>query len=509
MIHAVVILNSATVFLIAIQDLQSLRFQDRHVGVPIMAIVDQRERHGPRNVSPANGSPPATRTGVFRSGRSAVPDVNDLTFDVDDFNLAAHVPYSVKSSRAGSRRKNIPDKKKGRPALLCLISFIFLAAAMSLSFIPKNDLYIVETRLHFIYENKNNLWPVDKEIEILKKPTMIFAVGDQVPGTDKALQTEPKEWRTEATAHEQGKAISHGNDTAYGIRLASRLSENLQVEPIISADRALVRLQLSGEDPEYLKQTLNSYVKKFAEYRRAVEEEAANLNNSSRSQEHSGNVSEQLTDQIQKLDIQLRECELAMKIPANRKGVFSGFIPGGTINAVPALAHFQDKIVKLEINKRALSVHFTGASREIRNIDAEIGEMKNAMRECLGEHLHFLQKSKEILLTKKQEVDARRAESSEKKSQCMGAFPNGDTWFFINTGLHIIQDQPVVARRPIAQRAKEYWNALPAYLSFPLGNAPFNGGNGENGGDKFLNHQKYDRPGEYLPAQTVSDEIPD
>lgn len=477
-----------------------------------MAIVDQREPSGPGNTSPANGSPPASRKRGLRTGRSAVTDVDDLTFDVDDFNLSATSPYSGKSSASRSRNKPRRDgKKKGRTAFLCFISFIFLAATVSLSFIPHNDLYVVETRLHFIYENKNSLWPVDKEIEILKKPSMIFASG--VPGTtEKPVRTEGVEWRTEATAHDQGWAVSNcAEDSTNGMRLANRIAEHLMVEPIISADKAIVKLQLSGEDPAFLKQALNSYVKKFTEYRRIVEEETANLNNSSRSQEHSGNVSEQLADQIQKLDIQLRECELAMKIPAQRKGVFSGFISGGTINSIPALAHFQDKIVKLEINKRALSVHFTPGSREIKNIDAEIGELKNAMRECLSEHLHFLHKSKEILVAKKQEVESRRAESTEKKSQCTGVFPNGDTWFFINTGLHIIQDQPVVSRRPIVQRAKEYWNAVPTYLSFPLGNAHFNSGSSENAGGKVIIKPKQEGNGggECIPAQTISDYIKD
>jgi hypothetical protein len=112
-----------------------------------------------------------------------------------------------------------------------------------------------------------------------------------------------------------------------------------------------------------LKQVLNTYVRKYAEFRQNQDEEAQQTKNVSANLSDQSAASQTMVEEIEKLDFEHRECELALKLIDSRKGAFSGFVHGSRLSSLPSLANFQQKITELEIQKRSLSVKFMPHSR--------------------------------------------------------------------------------------------------------------------------------------------------
>jgi len=180
------------------------------------------------------------------------------------------------------------------------------------------------------------------------------------------------------------------------------------------------------------------------------------------------------SEQLEKVELQEHGCKLALSLIDRGKGVFSGFVPDAGMAGTPSLSQFQEKIVQLEIKKRALEVQFTPNAREVRAVDMEIQGVKRAMRECLVEHLEFLKKGKEQLLT-------QHEMSGLQKASTRGHYQNGgkcsespssarpESWILIRDGLYMLHDRPRVSGKPLLVRAGGLKRRIEAYLS-PAGN---------------------------------------
>jgi hypothetical protein len=381
---------------------------------------------------------------------------------------------------AGGRIRRASDS--GRLALiskLCLASFLIVVIMTVVTYLSGVDKYTVETKLLFISpEQKNTIaWPLEKEVEGLKSSQLIFLLARDLCKESETGATRNVAWNFEATS--SGPAAFDTRAGAVGgvTEFMRWFSDELVVESNVAPGKAAVTLRLRGDDPEFLKTVLNAYVRRYSDYRRGMEGETALdfFRPAGKGEPGSPYASlDSIQDQLQKIDFQQRECELAMKLLDSRKGAFGGFFPAAKIEGVPTLAHFQQKIVELEIAKRSLSVRYTPKSREIRNIDLEMQGVRSAMRECLSEHLHFLEKGKDLLIGQKAELE-RLAPPGERcgKGPCSGRLPNGDAWFSLAGGLRVIQDKPSVSKKPMLVKASEYKNALSALLSAPPGSSAF------------------------------------
>jgi len=178
---------------------------------------------------------------------------------------------------------------------------------------------------------------------------------------------------------------------------------------------------------------------------------------------------EAIAQRLQKVELQLRECELILQLLDSGKGVFSGFVPDNNITGISSLANFQEKIVQLEIDKRALGVRFTPNSREIRAIDIEIQGIKSAMRECVEANLRFFLKGRERLLTQKAMLEGRRGpvRSSEKVHNAqLSCSPSNGRWLsWVDNGINPTADRLPAAGRPAAGRMVEFTNRVQANIS--------------------------------------------
>ena len=134
------------------------------------------------------------------------------------------------------------------------------------------------------------------------------------------------------------------------------------------------------------------------------------------------------------------------------------------------MTHFQDKIVQLEIKKRALATHYMPGSREIVVVDLEIQGVRSAMRECLAEHLQFLNKQREQLLAQKDEpyhngIPVVGSDQVPIKERCGIQSPRGDSWLVPRDGLYVLRETPVIAQRPLLARPGHLANKLIAQLA--------------------------------------------
>ncbi len=376
------------------------------------------------------------------------------------------------------RRRRVVDKKHDRLAVLCVASFIALLLIVSLSCLADVDTCSVETRLLFVssdFKQPTNA-SLGQEIEILKNPNVLLLLAQRLGNkagdcSASEYSRSGKGWDIEATSYEGGNSdqLAVPAEFSSSADFIRWISSNLAVDYNAIAGKATASLKLSGDDPNFLKAVMNSYVQCYADYRRSMEEEL--IPPAPQSNPHDACL-DIVNDQLQKADMQYKECDLALKLIDSRPGVFSGFVPDSQMNGIPSLSHFQKRIVELEINKRQLNVKFTPNSREVKNLDSEIVQVKLAMRECLAEHMFFLKKNRELLLAQKQDFEKKaQAHSKPIKGPCSVKTPNGDSRFYVTRTLQVIQDSPNVYRKPLSVKADELKNSFFAFLSLPFNSA--------------------------------------
>lgn len=359
-----------------------------------------------------------------------------------------------------------PARLAGLAALFALLGII--------SYFAFWDSYRVDTRLLFF--QRDNLAKVspalslEREVEMLKNLDLMVLFAGDVYGE---ISGAPRN----GARINDGKRSDLPKVVKNHFRSASDLGKWLEkaisVDATISNGVAKVGLSLKGNDPELLKAVMAAYVSRYAEHRLMLEDQAARRI----SAEPQDNMLRDAfplagpaSEQFQKIELQERGCELALKLIDHGKGVFSGFVPDGSMAGTPSLSQFQEKIVQLEIKKRALEVQFTGNAREVRAVDLEIQGVKAAMRECLAEHLEFLKQGREQLLAQHDPSGLRTAPTGgHYKNRGPGPeSPESATdgpWVLIRDGLYMLRDRPRVAKKPLLFRAGSFKRSIVAYLS--------------------------------------------
>lgn len=176
-----------------------------------------------------------------------------------------------------------------------------------------------------------------------------------------------------------------------------------------------------------------------------------------------------ISRRLQKIELQLHECELVLKLLDSGKGVFSGFVPDNNITGISSLVRFQERIVQLEINKRALAVRFTPNSKEIQAIDVEIQGIKSAMRECVAANIRFFQKGRERLLAEKAGLERKKGPTGltgkRYEPQCFEPSLLGRCWSFVTDGIDAVINQLVATGKSVASRAASFGTRIAAYIS--------------------------------------------
>jgi len=330
--------------------------------------------------------------------------------------------------------------------------------------------YHVETKVLFIESDAGSKGEektgraVEREIELLKNREMVdFLAADTFRRlcSHNSHHTQGNAVLAEYAGAEAGTPT--GTSEFRGSKeFAKWLGETLSFQTEASGGVGKVTLRLSGDQPDFLKTVMAAYLDGFAERRRLMETQARSMSQvRPRGEliESKLSPAKSLEEQIEKIELQRQRYQLALHFLDTGTGAFSGFMPDGSVTGASSLAHFQDRIVQLEIKKRGLAVQFTPMSREIRSVDLEIQGVKRAMRECLAEQIAFLKKGKEELLATHQAAETDSAPKSNHTGAAQGKSLSNDEvqdkngWFVIKAGLFMLRDQPDVTKKPLLVKA--------------------------------------------------------
>jgi hypothetical protein len=198
---------------------------------------------------------------------------------------------------------------------------------------------------------------------------------------------------------------------------------------------------------------------------------------------------------LQEIELRLRECELIIQLLDSGKGAFSGFVPENNITGISSLARFQEKIVQLEINKQALAVRFAPTSKEIQAIELEIQGVKTAMRQCVEANLRFFQKGRQQLLEQTERKKGPTGMNNKGQlPQCLEPSLLGRCWSFLNDGIDAVVNRLVGTGKSIASRASKLGNKLVSYASTSVDRNPKVSGKAENDWSRLAGSGHIKRP---------------
>ncbi len=344
-----------------------------------------------------------------------------------------------------------------------------LAVAGMVSYIAWSDGYHVETKL-LLFDRDHSLnnsagRTLEEEVEILKSPHILHLLSRELYDRRPQSLAPGGYLRTAESAPINGLSKFGSPDD-----LEKWLFKKTCLSSEVSGGMAKVALHLRGDDPAFLSSVLDAYICRYVDYRRTLEAESWNQQ-ARRHEQHSAETkpAEAISAQLQKIEFQQQGSKLALQLIDSGKGVFSGFVPDQSLTGVPSLTHFQEKIVQLEIKKRALATQYMPGSRELVVVDLEIQGVRSAMRECLSEHLQFLNKEREQLLAQKDEshhngIPVVGPDQVPIKERCGIQSPRGDSWLVPRDGLYVLRETPVIAQRPLLARPGHFANKLIAHL---------------------------------------------
>ncbi|MBI4966390.1 MAG: hypothetical protein HY913_24130 [Desulfomonile tiedjei] len=379
-----------------------------------------------------------------------------------------HCYVSVKEILIRIQGNLTPPRAIGLATLFILLGIICYLALW--------DSYRVETRLLFFQRdnlaNGSSASVLEREVAMFKNLEMMALFAADVYGQISSVPEAFSGDRT-VTGRTSGRPKVAYTNSASASDLRDWLRKSMSVDSEISNGVAKVSLSLQGDEPDLLKAVMDAYISSYAEHRLTLEAQGARPAREE-PRDQAGLDGPSLTkaafEQLQKIELQQHGCELVLKLIDQGKGVFSGFVPDGSMAGTPSLSQFQEKIVQLEIKKRALEVQFTPNAREVRAVDLEIQGVKRAMRECLVEHLEFLKKGKEQVLVQNEL-------SAPKNVPTRGPHPNGDngsprhesassdSWILIRDGLYMLRDTPRIGKKPLLVRAGDFKRSAVAYFS--------------------------------------------
>jgi hypothetical protein len=441
------------------------------------------------------GDPVATQ---FSCMGSSEEKLDDLVFDTDTFDLATDGPNSPRLDATLShesktfqeptaaeqpapvypRASLIPTSE--RPKIASYVRrlgiwktatiMLSIVVAGTVSYIAWSDSYHVETKL-LLFDRDHSLSKsagrtLEEEVEILKSPHILHLLSRELYDRRPQSLGPGGNLRTVGSAPIKGLSKFGSPDD-----LEKWLFKKTCLSSEISGGMAKVALHLRGDDPAFLSSVLDAYICRYVDYRRTLEDKSWNQP-ARRREQHSAETkpTEAISAQLQKVEFQQRGSQLALQLIDSGKGVFSGFVPDQSLTGVPSLTHFQDRIVQLEIKKRALLTQYMPGSKEIVVIDLEIQGVRSAMRECLAEHLQFLKKEREQLLAQKGEpysngIPVEDPDRVPIKERCGIQSPRGDSWLVPRDGLYVLREPPIIAHRPLLERPSHFANKLIAHLA--------------------------------------------
>lgn len=369
--------------------------------------------------------------------------------------------------RAGSVSKT-PSRSR-RWMVLLLVFFSTAAGWAIMGTITQG--YSVEARLVYLYE-PSCAADLEREISMLTNPQVLV-------GTAKEFSSERSNvWRdnrdltirpamaTQATVTDS-PTMHNAGDRAAGF--LQWFTHNLAVVPEFSPGMAKVTLSLQGKDPKFLKLVLDAYLNRYADWRRNLEAspDRSSFRFSDQQRAFSPRTAEAgtVSQQLQQIQFQKWNLELALKLQNSTKNPFAGFLPASDALGVSFLNRFQEKIAELEIKKSCLAVRFMPSSPEIREVDLEIQAVKTAMRSCIIENLRFLKEGGEFLNARQQQP-----EFQQRPAIMNTTIPpsEGMPWFVVTDGIYVMREGPDVTSQPLhalvaagGKRLVAWWRSPP------------------------------------------------
>jgi len=343
--------------------------------------------------------------------KTATEIVSASTEKDDRSTGRAACEISEDRSCAGEARTQREISRRGRPWIPAppgWISFAILFVIALGYYLFEIDCYRAE--FHIVYppalshQAEQRVWPLETELRVLESPILAYLVAQDllagqssrsVDGVNGSMAVSYPLGSVEATGPTSAQRFSDSG------KFVKWLSSNLAVSPIPA--KAMVVVSLTGSDPDFLKAVLGSYVRQYNDY---VKQAALKQ----KSRQDARTVSEQSAEAergqsgqrwLNTAELQIQELETALSEIGSGKGMFRGFLSEEHLNAVPSLKTLQAKIVDLEIEKIALLDHFSTESREVREKDLQIKKLRNAMQECLAQHLSYLKRKTASLASEK------------------------------------------------------------------------------------------------------------
>lgn len=437
-----------------------------------MALAPQRSLEGsPRKSNDDSLAEPTIGPEEFSSSEktekrsSSWSHLRDRKFVSNSGRVLSHILAVSRDFVKTKRRTIVPAIS----AVLVLLAFLYLAQ-------PKP--YSVETRLMFISGDGRTPdlqgWSLDNETRYFKNTNVVYTlaqklfesqIGPSASGKPQGQDNSAPPYRPRRGLNDGRDRFKNQGEFIKWFVMASSLETDSSSVP------ARITLKLTGKDPKFLKAISENYVRSYVEFRRTVPTPAANQVNARSSADNAPvpPVLKTINERLQAFDIQEREYELALNLIDSGKSHFAGFIPKESMVEATSLAHFQQKIVQLELNKNALSLKYAPESREIRTVEAEIQAARKAMRQCLVEQLRFVKHNRELLLTQKMELEKGLSPAEVKpdtpqpvQNEPVRQAVSADAPVSLGNGLYLIWDKPSLTEKPLISKVGDATGSLVA-----------------------------------------------
>jgi hypothetical protein len=403
-------------------------------------------------------SDPAALTSLAASGDEDRALRDNAKFPVVDCGPSGEDPEEGDASGPKARMKR-PRYYVG--AALALM----FAAVYYLVFI---DCYRVETHVLFPPERRISAEKaagrvLEQERGIMESALLFHLVATDLsarrsgcPGACVTTASGPDPaWLSEASA---GKHTGRLEDVG---GLVKWLAENVTVSA--ESTPGLVAVSITGTDPDFLKDVLRSYIRNYYQFSRRLAAEQRDASPAS----HPANPTAEaivpagIRDRLEAAEHSLQGCELALGQMGEGKGPFRGFLPDEYLGGMPSLKVLQSKIVETEIEKMALSARFKPNSREIREKDEQIAQLRNSMKECIVEHQAFLKRIKKSLADEVAGIRPSGHRPAPNKSAQTASLETQN----VPAGVQIQKSpyltcSPFVSRTPLLVRLSDYTTSL-------------------------------------------------
>jgi hypothetical protein len=312
--------------------------------------------------------------------------------------------------------------------------------------------YSVEARLVYLFEPSGSA-DLEREIKMLTNPQVLINTARELSSAHSKISKDNRPFAMRSALVNKVSATHAPALASTGTSAAGVLqwfTQNLVVVPEFTPGIARVRLTLQGKDPEFLQRALDAYLSRYAEWRRnldaSLDRSLFGLADQQRTFSSQAAESTTATHQLQQIEFQKWNLQLALKLLDSTKSPFAGFIPTSSIQGGAPLNRFQDKIAELEIKKACLAVRFMPSSPEIREVDLEIQAVKNAMRACIIENIRFLSDGGEFLAARKRENQFHEGPAIMTRSVTSS---EGMPWFVALDGIYVLLEGPDVINQSL------------------------------------------------------------